>query len=79
MFNGNNKKKNIVFQSNMYSFVSTLGKIGREGRDRVSSINRDVEFSTVCRFKDTVAALGRTHDIQFNKVKKDAEISFFSS
>ena len=24
MFNGNNKKKNTVFQSNMYSFISYL-------------------------------------------------------
>ena len=78
MFNGNNKKKNIVFQSNMYSFLSYL-PWERSGQSVIHQSRRRIFNSLICRFKDTVAALGRTHDIQFNKVEKDAEISFFSS
>ena len=56
----------------------------------MSSINsrRRIFDTLICRFKETVAALGRTDDIQVNKVdmtsgrklaEKDAEISLFGS
>ena len=90
MFKGSNNNKNTVL--NPVCINTKVIYLVKKSRHRVSSIKSRLRiFNTlICRFIETVAALGRTDDIQVNRVemtllltanwlKKTLKCLFFSS